>query len=338
MANLDFEDNLALVRRLSPHFSGNRLERRDHAYMLGIGLSSRCNFNCPMCYYHRGEECAQDMPLGLLEKIMGDMPRLASIIIGLEGEPFLHPRIFDALDILASRADGLTLVSNGSMLTGEICGHLARYPVREFALSIDAGSPEAYAKFRRGGNLAAFMANGTRLVERMGAAVRLHATVFAENLPFLDSIPKVAAQMGIHDISLQMMRTHAAATLRGATIPTQAMLARGLEKIIAAAQKNGIVLLLDHYLGAALQHCAKAGDFAAVASTPAARTCEYIHSYASVLSDGRLFPCCGDLRPEPIGEYSFDGIFNHEYLQRLRFIHAAGAPLPQPCRLCLATP
>lgn len=132
------------------------------------------------------------MPLPMLKALLAPLPQLASIIVGLEGEPLCHPHFFEALDIMSSRTESLCIVSNGSLIDRQIATRLAAYPVGTFVLSIDAGDDASYRLFRKGGELRSFKKNGTALAEQLGDRLWLHAVLFAENLDSLATLPDVA--------------------------------------------------------------------------------------------------------------------------------------------------
>lgn len=340
MSNLNFPHDIAYTKKLSRTIAPCPVKNKDHHFNLGIGLTTRCNFRCPMCYYH-GEtgKVAEsiNMPLSLLDTILKQLPTLANITVGLEGEPFCHPQVFQALDLMAQKSDSLSIVSNGSLLSNAVCRKLAGYPISLLALSIDAADAEAYAKFRAGGNLQTFQKNGSCLAEYLGNAVRLHTVMFSENLDSIIQMPQLAAEMGIEHISFQQLRPHAAALARGITSPSPFELESCLKKLIEKAIKYNIVIHLDIFFGkkSIMQMLYDISE-----TTPILRVqphvgkqCPYIFNFTSILSDGRIFPCCGDFRPAEVDDYTFDGIFNHDYLQCLRALCLHDIPL-EPCALC----
>lgn len=341
MAALEFAHDLATVRALTPDFVPATVAPRNHHFSLGLGLTSRCNFRCPICYYHGAgaPHAARDMPLPLLKSLLGTLPHLASVCIGLEGEPFCHPRLFDALDMVAAQADCLNIVSNGSLVDGEAAERLCRYPLGSLALSIDAGDEAAYRRFRQGGELRVFMKHGATLAGRLGPRVCLHTVVFAENLDSLARLPDVAAEMGVSSISLQQLRPTAGSWQRNVHPAPGELLKAGLERMVDSAERRGIALffdarfanreIMDHLQGLAQNStCIRL-------QKRMADTCPQLSTFTSILSDGTLFPCCGDFSAAPIQHHSFDGIFNHEYLQRLRFLHRKKNMHLPPCRACL---
>lgn len=341
MRNLEFEYDLARVRELTPDFVPCPVERKEHHYSLGIGLSSRCNFRCPMCYYHGDGNAPghSDMPLPALKALLAPLPRLASILIGLEGEPFCHPQFFDALDIMAANTDSLSIVSNGSLINHEICKRLSDYPIGSFALSIDAGDEANYRRFRKGGELRTFKKNGATLAEQLGNVVCLHAVIFAENLDSLPLLPDVAAEMGIRWISLQLFHPTAGALHRNVHPAEKEKMKEGIKRIIDSAEKRNIILLFDHKFSEKeiidyLTNISKKCKYIKIENKKSL-SCQQILNFTSILSSGKIFPCCGDFSPSSIYSISFDGIFNHEYLQRLRFLHIKKNVYIFPCKSCL---
>lgn len=295
-------------------------------YILGIGLSSRCNFRCPICYYHGpAEEVAgQDMELALLTKILQSLPRLARIIIGLEGEPLLHPQFFKAIPIMAEHANQLVLITNGSLLNEEYSKFLLQFPLPYLLLSIDAGDEKNYARFRKGGSLDQFVRN-VDVALAQGHKAILHATVFKENLGTLLELPALAHRLGIDRISLQQLRAHPGSAQRGIHPAGQQELEDWLAMLIEQASLHKIQIMPDRFFGGPVVHaelCALSAreDMLLVEEMPEGQ-CPHAEIFAGIMANGKLFPCAGDYAPTPLENYSFDAIFNHPYLQTLRAFH-----------------
>ncbi len=334
-----FPYDLGWLERLDRFHESKPAARVNNRYSLGLGVSNACNFHCPHCYYRGYFSKRQEvsMPVSLLQKILADMPILQSIIFGLEGEPFLYPHLLQALHLASERTDCLMIVSNGSLLTGETCRALTDFPVKRLVLSVDAATADSYERFRSGGSFNAFKANCSNIVDALGNAVSLHAVMFSDNLPFLPSLPGLAASLGVERISFQQLRSSASILQRGIQPPRESDLLDCLLKIIDSASSLNISLefassfgnnnvmsfLIDkstHY------RCVQVAD-------RHMHKCGLIHNFTSILSDGKLFPCCGDFEPYEIAEYTFDGIFNHSYLRCLRYFTDIGYNL-EPCAIC----
>lgn len=62
----------------------------DNKFSLGIGLTSRCNFSCPICYYHtsKNNNPYTDIPLELLKKYLSLVQHLKLLILRLKENLF----------------------------------------------------------------------------------------------------------------------------------------------------------------------------------------------------------------------------------------------------------
>ena len=83
-----------------------------------------------------------------------------------EGEPLVHPRIYDMIDY-ATRHSGVlvTLTTNGVTMLEKRIERLLAAGVDVIDISIDAHTPETYAKVRVGGDLSVTRGNVLKLIE-----------------------------------------------------------------------------------------------------------------------------------------------------------------------------
>lgn len=339
MKALAFEHDLDwLLRQNGSSVCAQSVRPVDNFFTLAFGLSSRCNYRCPHCYYRGGGSTpARDLPPETLANVFSNMPRLQSIIFGLEGEPLLYPHIFGALGLAATKTDFLLLVTNGSRLGRNVCERLKDFPVRGLVISMDAAVKSAYERFRPGGDFAQVLANCENACRELGSAISWHAVLFKENLPYLPRLPELASDVGVRCISLQQMRESEAILRRGLHAAQTDELLRTIAAIADSARAKKVAVSVDPYFAPArimreIGRIAMEYPSLSIASGKTG-TCEMPNSFASILSDGSLFPCCGNFRPAKIAEYTFDGVFNHPYLASLRQITAQGRILA-PCRKC----
>jgi MoaA/NifB/PqqE/SkfB family radical SAM enzyme len=92
------------------------------------------------------------------------------------GEPLLHPRLFEMLEVAVQGAGcQVSLTTNGTLLGEQAVERLLATGVDAVDISLDAFTPETYAKIRVKGDLAATRANVLRLIagpKNRGAAPR----------------------------------------------------------------------------------------------------------------------------------------------------------------------
>lgn len=330
--------NLAYVQKLAADLDPVKVPFQSGRYNLGLGITNRCNFDCPICYYHApgGRDRARDMPLSLLRRILTALPDLAGIIVGLEGEPLLHPEFSGILDLAALHCGGITLITNGSLVNVDVCRALAQLSSSCVFLSIDAAGAALYEKLRKGGNLSLFMRNADMLAK--AARCLFHATVFRQNLDSLTGLPALAASLGIKCLSFQQLRVHSGSASRSIEAASTFELETWLDKILAEAGKYNMAIVLDRFFGGeALQKKLRMlmREYPLLSMPEFHKGhCEHADSLAGITADGRLFPCAGDFEPVPMREYSFDAVFNHPYLVALRALHKAER-ISGACGICM---
>ena len=93
---------------------------------LSLELTSRCNLNCFGCPYHpaAGKPLMEkpgrpmDVSFELVQKVSKEAARLGTKVFLLtgQGEPFLHPRLFDLIAEIRLHIPYITLLTNGTLL------------------------------------------------------------------------------------------------------------------------------------------------------------------------------------------------------------------------------
>ena len=119
---------------------------------VGIEISGQCNLRCPECSYGSGVMTRQKglMDIALFGKIIRELkPYLYNINLYFQGEPMLHPRFFDFLEI--SRGTKVTVSTNGHFLSEENSEKLARSGLKRIIVSLDGMDRETYSLYRQGG-------------------------------------------------------------------------------------------------------------------------------------------------------------------------------------------
>jgi radical SAM protein with 4Fe4S-binding SPASM domain len=118
----------------------------------GIEISSHCNLRCPECASGSGTMTRERgyMNTELFGKILGELgPYLYNANLYFQGEPMLHPRFFDFLEM--SRGQRVTVSTNGHFMTPENAVKLALSGLNRLIISLDGLDNETYSLYRKGG-------------------------------------------------------------------------------------------------------------------------------------------------------------------------------------------
>ncbi|HLY11607.1 MAG TPA: radical SAM protein [Planctomycetota bacterium] len=98
-----------------------------------LELTLRCNIRCTHCYNFDRDQprpsSGPELSMDEIRLLLGDLRRSGTLFLTLTGgEAMLHPRFWEIADEAASRGFALSVLSNGTLLTGHACGRLAAYP------------------------------------------------------------------------------------------------------------------------------------------------------------------------------------------------------------------
>lgn len=128
--------------------------------VLEIGLTTKCNYNCPYCFNHAdntynylpNKELAPDKILKLLD----DYNTLNTVAFGTSGEPFLYKHLFTILDGLKDKKAKFAFSTNGGLIDETLVNKLQQYDIEGFTISCDASDDDTYRRFTNYGNLNQF--------------------------------------------------------------------------------------------------------------------------------------------------------------------------------------
>ncbi|MFN8240433.1 MAG: radical SAM protein [Bacteroidales bacterium] len=120
---------------------------------VGIELTNYCNLSCPECHTGSGAGTRTRgfIDPALFRKIIDELkPWLLNINLYFQGEPMMHPRFFDLLEL--SSGINTTLSTNGHFLSEENVRALAASKLGTIIVSLDGMTEETYSKYRVGGH------------------------------------------------------------------------------------------------------------------------------------------------------------------------------------------
>jgi radical SAM protein with 4Fe4S-binding SPASM domain len=144
---------------------------------INIELSSRCNLSCPECVTGAGLLRRENdfIDYSLAAKIAAELSgRTLSAWLYFQGEPMLHPRIFDIIRLF--RRMRPVISTNGHFLDMENCRMLADSALRKIIISYDGATPATYKIYRIGGDHSR-VTDGIRRLDRAimasGSKVRI---------------------------------------------------------------------------------------------------------------------------------------------------------------------
>lgn len=127
-------------------------------FSVEIDICSACNLNCTFCFHADKPGIKQSgitfglMEMGVFEKIVNDLKgfpdKIKKVRLFEFGEPLLHPRLADMIQLL--KGSGVTeyveTTTNGLLLTPELGGRLVEAGLDRMNISVNGITKEQYLK------------------------------------------------------------------------------------------------------------------------------------------------------------------------------------------------
>lgn len=130
--------------------------------LLQVEPTTRCNFTCAFC---SGRHMKQmDLKFSTYKKLLDQIEGLECMELQGEGEPLLHPDIFEMIRYAKEKKIQVCMISNGSLLTPEVVEKLLDSGLDCLNISVESPIPEEFYKIR-GGNFTKIM-DGVKLLEK----------------------------------------------------------------------------------------------------------------------------------------------------------------------------
>ena len=102
-----------------------------------VVLTNRCNYNCPFCFVDQKSPTYLD--LNVFVNLIDDLKSGGCCYLYISGgEPLTVPRIGEYLNYAAQRIPYTHLVTNGSLLKGDLLETVSSSGISEISVSIDA--------------------------------------------------------------------------------------------------------------------------------------------------------------------------------------------------------
>ncbi len=164
-------------------------------------LTSRCNFNCKMCYVHTAEcNLKKDEELSAewwieTAKQAANEGMIFLLLTG--GEPLLRedfPYIYTELKKLGLV---ISINTNGYLLKGKIAELFKKYPPNRLNVSLYGSNDDTYERLTGVRGFSTIIKNVENMIS-MGIDVRFNCSITKENFEDMEGIFNTAKKMNIH--------------------------------------------------------------------------------------------------------------------------------------------
>lgn len=122
--------------------------------ILNLEVTNFCNLNCPICVAKDTREQGF-LQLDFLKKIIKENQKILKnqfMWLHFNGEPLLHPQLFEITKLLKQYGIKNRLSTNATLLTEEMSFKLMKAGLDYVVFSVDGATKETYEKIRKGAN------------------------------------------------------------------------------------------------------------------------------------------------------------------------------------------
>ena len=307
----------------------NREVAQTGPFYVTVDITRRCNLHCLGCRFHSplvnlpspGDQSIQDLSPPMFRKLCAELRVMgtASLFFVSEGEPFLHPHLFDLIHQAKKAGLHVTLLTNGTLLDATRIKSLLASRLDVLQVSLWASSVEEYAANYPGTDPENFhrVVAALKLVAEIKARegsslplVQLQHPINRHNFQRIEALIALAEATGCEAVSFTLLRTHrrllAAAALSG---EEEEWVCRTLTRMKKKLRSRS----LSHNINQVVRRY-RYGE-----SVWEKLPCYIPWLHVRILVDGTVLPC--EACELPIGnlnEESFREIWNNEALRRFR--------------------
>lgn len=206
-----------------------------------IEITSRCNLSCRYCsFFSSCSDVAKDLPLEEWSKFFEELNCCAVTNVCLAGgEPFYRDDIKEIISAIVRNRMRFNVLSNGTLITGEMAEFLASTGrCDSVQVSIDGSVPVSHDSFRGKGTFYRAI-QGINNLKEHGVPVAIRVTIHRENVHDLENI----ARFLLEEIGLPSFSTNAASYLGLCRHNTEMVQLTGedrtlaMEKLLRLSQK-----------------------------------------------------------------------------------------------------
>lgn len=312
----------------------------------------QCNLRCQMCPIQFRRDGPPHGPpafmdFDLFTRLLDQFPDLQELQLQGLGEPMMHPRFFDMIELASTRGIKVSTNTNLTLLTPHRAERCITSGLAELHASIDGATAATYEHIRVRARFDRIVANlealGQRRAQLASPTPRIRMVVVAmrQNLHELPDLVRLARRLAIDSVFVQhLCHDFGESSLPGHYRPMrefverQTLLNEDPDRIKTYFVESRTVareLGVDLRLPATRPRLHPPG-------TPGPERCDWPWRGAYVSYQGLAMPCCMVATPDRItlgnmAESGAQAVWNGEPYQAFRDALSSDTP-PEVCRSC----
>ena len=194
--------------RLLPDRLLNRFIRSRLPRVLNLEATTACNLECPLCPTHIIDRRTRYLDAEYLENILEDCGSLKAISFHIEGEPLLHPKLFDFVNRCAEKGIDTHFGTNGFVLEQKI-DDLLDSGLTSVSIAIDGADEGDYQRYRKRGSFEKAVSSTKKLLQERARrrlsrpTVQVQTIMFSYNEDREEDVVEMLKGLGADSIALK---------------------------------------------------------------------------------------------------------------------------------------
>jgi MoaA/NifB/PqqE/SkfB family radical SAM enzyme len=320
---------------------------------LYIEVTNICNSlcaSCPLTYNHfLPYEPKHHLSWENFRRVVDQFPQLERVVLHGIGEPLLNKELPRFVAHLKERGSEVLFNTNAILLDQKRGDALVEAGLDGLRVSMDAVTPELYAKLRGVDQLPKVIRNLKAFVARHGRRtqpkVSLWWVAMQANLPQMPDFVRLAAEIGIGEIYLQRLVYFGGGEHigEGTTMTEKQSLQSTLEQQQARLVQECEKLAAELGVTFRASGLTTPSESIAMKGEYPWQGCMRPWVLMYITANGTALPCC--IAPFAVQDYSqimlgnilehpADEVWNDTPYQKLRSAVLSDAPAPLPCQYC----
>lgn len=278
-----------------------------------IEITRQCNLSCLHCYLGKSADGENFFDFPALKKLLEEIYQKGAYLLQITGgEPFLYSRLFELVELVASRFLQVLIATNGTLISPDLAQKFSVFPNLSFQVSLD-GPREIHNIIRADPGAFGKTVSGLTSLLKEGHRVKLAATINTLNIGYMDEIAQLANSLKVKQlefgISIPIGR---AKNLRPLSFEDYRFYYQKVKELAEIYKSKG--LLITFYQ--------EENDF----------RCQLIKDLIFINCAGEVFPCIGlGLPLGNLKKQTLDQILSSEPVQKVICLKA---PNPELCGAC----
>ena len=172
-------------------------------------ITRGCNLRCRHCYTD-ARHCADEMhsqaiDAGLFRDVVRQAKQLGVSYVKLSGgEPLMHPRIGEILEIAGRVRIDVVLSTNGVPCTPSLVKELSRIRLRGVSVSLDGADAETHEWVRGETGCFAKALRGIRALAEAGLSPNIGMVILRRNIRQVEAVVGLAESLGVSSVTFNL--------------------------------------------------------------------------------------------------------------------------------------